>query len=160
MKIPMQAKGVSSRRFTAPGRSRGGPRAFDREVALDRALGLFWSRGFGGTSIADLTDALDINPPSLYAAFGSKEELFREALGLYVRAYGIPIERAIAEEKTALDVIVRTMLEAARLLPAVATPGGWLVSSGSWNCGRHHRPLADSVGAERRCFRTTLERWT
>ncbi len=134
MKIPMQAKGVSSRRITAPGRSRGRPRAFDREVALDRALGLFWTRGFEGTSISDLTDALDINPPSLYAAFGSKEELFREALGLYVRAYGIPIERAIAEEKTALDVIVRILLEAARLFPAGATPGGCLVSSGSLNC--------------------------
>ncbi len=157
MKIPMQAKGVSSRRITAPGRSRGRPRAFDREVALDRALGLFWTRGFEGTSISDLTDALDINPPSLYAAFGSKEELFREALGLYVRAYGIPIERAIAEEKTALDVIVRILLEAARLFPAGATPGGCLVSSGSLNCAPDHRSIADFVAADREWIVTALE---
>jgi AcrR family transcriptional regulator len=60
---------------------RGRPQAFDREAALDCALRLFWTQGFEGTSISDLTEALDINPPSLYAAFGSKEELFREALG-------------------------------------------------------------------------------
>jgi len=89
---------------TAPARRRGRPRAFDREAALDSALRLFWTRGFEGTSITDLTEALDINPPSLYAAFGSKDELFREALGLYGRAYGLPIEQALAEEKTALDL--------------------------------------------------------
>src|SRR5438552_15880282 len=127
MDVPMQPKVGATRRITAPGRSRGRPRAFDREAALDRALGLFWTQGFEGTSISDLTDALDINPPSLYAAFGSQEELFREALGLSVRAYAIPIERAIAEEKTALDVIVRILLEAALPFSPCATPGGCVV---------------------------------
>src|SRR5258708_33993834 len=140
MRLPMQAKGVSSRRITAPGRSRGRPRAFDREVALDRALRLFWTQGFEGTSISDLTDALDINPPSLYAAFGSKEELFREALGLYWRPYGLPVERAIAEEKTALDAVGRILREAARAFPAGATPVVCPVRSGTFSCTPHHRP--------------------
>lgn len=153
----MQAKGASSRRITAPRLSRGRPRAFDREVALDRALRLFWTQGFEGTSIADLTDALDINPPSLYAAFGSKEELFREALDLYLRAYGIPIERAIAEEKTALDAIVRILRDAARLFPAGATPGGCVVSSGTLNCAPDHRSIADVVAADRERLVTALE---
>src|SRR5260370_41390255 len=157
MKIPMQAKGVSSRRITAPGRSRGRPRAFDREVALDRALHLFWTRGFDGTSISDLTDALEINPPSLYAAFGSKEELFREALGLYVRAYGIPVERAIAEEKTALDAVGRILREAARLFPAGATPGGCPVSSGTFTCAPDHRSIADVLAATRELMVTALQ---
>src|SRR5438477_12882473 len=105
MDVPMQPKVGATRRITAPGRSRGRPRAFDRDVALDRALGLFWTQGFEGTSIADLTEALDIYPPSLYTAFGSKEELFREALGLYIRAYGLPLENALSEEATTLDAV-------------------------------------------------------
>jgi hypothetical protein len=85
------------------------------------------------------------------------EELFREALGLYVRAYGIPIERAIAEEKTALDAIVHILLEAARLFPAGATPGGYLVSSGTLNCAPDHRSIADFVAADRERMVAALE---
>lgn len=62
---------------------RGRPRAFDRAGALDRATRLFWERGYAATSIADLTDAMEIGAPSLYAAFGSKEALYAEALGHY-----------------------------------------------------------------------------
>jgi len=64
-------------------RARGRPRAFDREAALARATRLFWEKGYAATSIADLTEAMEIGAPSLYAAFGSKEELYVEALGHY-----------------------------------------------------------------------------
>lgn len=61
-------------------RKRGRPRVLNREIGLDVAANLFWERGYEGTSIADLTAAMGITPPSLYATFGSKEELFRMAL--------------------------------------------------------------------------------
>jgi AcrR family transcriptional regulator len=64
-------------------RPRGRPRGFDREQALDRAMDVFWSKGFEGASLSDLTKAMDINPPSLYAAFGDKEGLFIEAVRRY-----------------------------------------------------------------------------
>jgi AcrR family transcriptional regulator len=64
-------------------RGRGRPRAFDRAAALGQATRLFWERGFEATSIADLTQAMGIGAPSLYAAFGSKEALYVEALGHY-----------------------------------------------------------------------------
>lgn len=64
-------------------RPRGRPRAFDREAALARATRLFWEKGYAATSIADLTEAMEIGAPSLYAAFGSKEALYVEALGHY-----------------------------------------------------------------------------
>jgi AcrR family transcriptional regulator len=65
-------------------RRRGRPRAFDRDEALAKAVRLFWTRGFEATSIADLTAELGIGSPSLYAAFGSKEALYAEALQRYV----------------------------------------------------------------------------
>lgn len=69
-------------------RARGRPRAFDREAALTQAMRLFWQKGFEATSVADLTAAMGIASPSLYAAFGSKEALYAEALDHYCTTYG------------------------------------------------------------------------
>jgi AcrR family transcriptional regulator len=63
----------------------GRPREFDLDQALDQALNVFWRNGYEGASIADLTEAMGISPPSLYAAFGNKEGLFRKALDRYVQ---------------------------------------------------------------------------
>lgn len=70
------------------GPSRGRPRSFDRDQALDQAMKVFWVKGFAGSSLSDLTSAMNIASPSLYAAFGSKEGLFQEALDHYERTYG------------------------------------------------------------------------
>jgi AcrR family transcriptional regulator len=67
---------------------RGRPRSFDREAALAAAMEVFRSKGFEGTSISDLTDVMGINPPSLYAAFGDKENLFLEAIERYSKDNG------------------------------------------------------------------------
>lgn len=62
---------------------RGRPRTFDRDAALKRAMEVFWAKGYAGASLNDLKSAMGINAPSLYAAFGSKEQLFEEAVDLY-----------------------------------------------------------------------------
>jgi AcrR family transcriptional regulator len=83
----------------------GRPRAFDMDQALDRALDVFWRKGYEGATLCDLTAAMGINPPSLYAAFGNKEGLFRKALDRYgeirtaywAKALEAPTARGVAE---------------------------------------------------------------
>ena len=72
----------------------GRPRAFDMDQALDRALDVFWRKGYEGASICDLTAAMGINPPSLYAAFGNKEGLFRQALDRYAAMHDVFLARS------------------------------------------------------------------
>jgi AcrR family transcriptional regulator len=84
----------------------GRPREFDRDEALDKAMRLFWERGYEGTSVGDLVERLGIGKPSLYAAFGSKEELFYEALDRYIRDYGPPPLRS-ATARAAIEELLR-----------------------------------------------------
>lgn len=94
--------------------TRGRPRSFDRDLALRRAMVVFWERGYEGTSISDLTAAMGINSPSLYAAFGCKEQLFREAVELYEATEGGAPLRAMAEQPTArasFEAMLRSNVE-------------------------------------------------
>lgn len=84
---------------------RGRPRGFDRDLALRRAMEVFWEHGYDGASMADLTAAMGINSPSLYAAFGDKQTLFRAAIDLYGRTDGSLTDRALREQPTAYAAI-------------------------------------------------------
>src|SRR6202451_4040367 len=82
----------------------GRPRAFDTEEALDRAMQVFWRKGYLGTSLSDLTDAMGINRPSLYAACGNKQSLFRKALEHYAKGPSSYLSQAL-QEPTARAVV-------------------------------------------------------
>ncbi len=75
--------------------TRGRPRSFDRDAALRRAIEVFWAKGYEGAQLVDLTAAMGINPPSFYAAFSSKEALFREALDRYLATDGAASMQAL-----------------------------------------------------------------
>src|ERR1700733_11591921 len=96
----------------SPRRDRGRPREFDRSRALDKAMRLFWSRGYDAVSMADLRAELGVTQASLYAAFGSKEQLFQEAVELYRQTAGFSTTAALAAEGSAREAI-RAMLQAA-----------------------------------------------
>lgn len=110
--------------------SRGRPRSFDRDAALDKAIRLFWRKGYEATSTRDLTEELGIGAPSLYAAFGDKQQLFTEAIQCFGKRYGDFAARAFAES-TARNVAQRLLREAAvEYTRAGQPPGCMVINSG------------------------------
>ncbi|MFJ9130331.1 TetR/AcrR family transcriptional regulator [Streptomyces sp. NPDC102340] len=107
--------------------NRGRPRGFDRDRALEQALRVFWEHGYQGASMAALTSAMGIKSPSLYAAYGSKEELFREALALYAATEGSYTRRALDEQPTARASVEAALRDNAAAYTDPATPRGCLV---------------------------------
>jgi AcrR family transcriptional regulator len=107
--------------------ARGRPRSFDRHSALARAMEVFWAKGYDGASMADLTLAMGIASPSLYAAFGSKEELFRQALELYNTSEGSEIWGVVATAATAFQAVEGFLMQSARVLTRSDKPQGCLV---------------------------------
>ena len=121
----------------------GRPREFDPDQALDIALQVFWRRGYEGASMADLTEAMGITKPSLYAAFGNKEELFRKALDRYADGPGGYVQVALAKP-TALEVVEHLLFKAADAVTDPDHPPGCLAVQGALSCGE----AAESIKQE------------
>ena len=131
-------------------RGRGRPRAFDRESALDQAMRLFWNRGFEGTSMADLTEAMAMSPSSLYAAFGDKEALYKAAVDQYLQGPGSYMGRALAREGPARPVFARMLAEAAAELSDISQPAGCMVALGATHCAPQSQGVQDFLRERRR----------
>ncbi|MCT4355353.1 TetR/AcrR family transcriptional regulator [Streptomyces sp. Je 1-79] len=113
---------------------RGRPRSFDRLTALEQATMAFWEHGYETTSVSDLTRAMGISAPSLYAAFGDKKALFEEVVQAYAVSYGAYGGRAFEEEPTARGAFGRMLTEAADVFTDPAHPRGCLMISAAINC--------------------------
>ncbi|MBB3729933.1 TetR/AcrR family transcriptional regulator [Nonomuraea dietziae] len=141
----------------------GRPRSFDADAALDRALEVFWRQGYEGTSLSDLTEAMGINRPSLYAAFGNKEELFGRVLDRYLEGPGAFAADAL-EAPTSREVVERLVLGAVELTTGDHTPRGCLSVKSVHACGPDSAPVRqDAVGrrkAGEAALRRRLERAT
>src|SRR5213080_2599662 len=107
----------------------GRPREFDPDEALDRALEVFWGQGYEGTTLPELTAAMGINRPSLYAAFGNKEQLFRKALDRY-GAGPVAFVAAALQEPTARGVAEAMFRGGLRLMSDKGKPRGCMVVHG------------------------------
>jgi AcrR family transcriptional regulator len=114
--------------------SPGRPRSFDKQKALDAALRVFWRKGYEGASMADLTSAMGIEKPSLYAAFGDKEQLFRQVLDRYQKGPANLVLAAL-QEPTARRVIERLLRESADAGSDPKLPRGCLYVQGALACG-------------------------
>lgn len=106
----------------------GRPRTFDRDAALVAAMRLFWRNGYEATSISELTAAMGVAPPSLYAAFGDKRKLFDEAADLYQNDPGSFSVLAL-EEPTARAAIARLLHDAALEYTKPRQPRGCMILS-------------------------------
>lgn len=126
----------------------GRPRAFDKEQALDHALQVFLRKGYEGASLADLTEAMGIKPPSLYAAFGNKEGLFRLALDRYTESSGAMAENAMAAPtaRESTELLMRGTIDSQtrRGMP------GCLLVHGALACAESSDPIKRELIGRRR----------
>jgi AcrR family transcriptional regulator len=113
----------------------GRPRAFDTDQALDAALKVFWERGYEGTSLSDLTAAMGINKPSLYAAFGDKAELFRKVVDRYLTAQTSLWEHIFCES-SARVAMERLFNATADSLTSGQNPRGCLLVQSALTCSQ------------------------
>lgn len=133
----------------------GRPRNFCPDQALNRALEVFWRKGYEGASIADLTEAMGINKPSLYAAFGNKEDLFRKALERYTQEKIAYFTEAVAAP-TARGVAERLLFGAVDMLTDPAHPVGCLVTKGAMTCGDEAPSVREKIDHIRIDYETRM----
>lgn len=134
-----------------PRRKTGRPLSFDRDTALSQAMLTFWQHGFESTSIADLTVAMGISPPSLYAAFGDKKRLFREAVSLYLSFE--PPERLIGAAPSAREAARRLLQASAEGVTGDNRPSGCLLATSALSCST----AAADIQAELAALRHGIE---
>lgn len=108
-------------------RSKGRPKGFDQEKALCAALRLFWEKGYEPTSVAELCEAMEINPPSLYCCFGNKASLFLEAVRYYEKIYWQEPSARFMAEPDIYKAVDDFFNESARILLSPGTPCGCMV---------------------------------
>jgi AcrR family transcriptional regulator len=126
-----------------PSRSRGRPRSFDVETALDKATRLFAEYGYDGTSLGQLTEALAIPPPSLYAAFGSKEDLYRSCLDRYRSHFAAPVVDALTSQSTAKASIEAMLMQSVKTFHEPDNVKGCMITLAALGIGINHQSLRD-----------------
>ena len=137
--------------------SRGRPRSFDKEQALDAALRVFWERGYEGASLTDLTDAMGINRPSLYAAFGDKESLFRQVLERYEQGPVAYVAEAL-NEPTARGALERMLKGTVAALTRPQSPHGCLYVQGALACGDESSAMRKELATRRSAGEVALRK--
>lgn len=139
-------------------KSRGGrPWSFDRDEAIEKAMRLFWRSGYEGVSIGDLTREVGVAPPSLYAAFGSKAGLYKEALDRYEHKFGSLDLTAVEKAATLTEAVRALLVGAVRAVTSPDRESGCMISSGTVACHPDHEPIARDAAARREAMRARIE---
>ncbi|QWF72378.1 TetR/AcrR family transcriptional regulator [Methylomonas paludis] len=136
---------------------RGRPRAFNQDHALEQAVRVFWKYGYEGASLGALTEAMGINKPSMYAVFGTKEELFRKAVQKYLTGHVAFVPEALNEPL--LHVALRKLLtQSIAFLTDKSHPLGCLIMQGALNCGQGHESIQQQLIAQRQGYENLLRK--
>lgn len=137
----------------------GRPREFDRDEAVRRAMKLFWAKGYEATSLTELQDVMGgITAPSFYAAFGSKEALFREAVELYKDVEGAAIARALEEGLTARAAVEAMLRRSVASICSNDNPRGCLIVLGGVNCSSGNKGIEEFLREQRALREQALRR--
>jgi len=136
---------------------RGRPRSFDREAALERAMLLFWEHGYEATSLSQLTAAMGISPPSLYAAFGDKQALFLQAVDRYVARGGAGTQSFMGDAKTAREAVAHFLEASAQRLTNPHFPRGCMVVLAAASCSEEAAPVQHKLAACRAAWEKALK---
>lgn len=135
----------------------GRPREFDRDKAVDSAMRLFWTQGYEPTSLTQLKSCMgNISPASFYAAFGSKESLFREVVQRYLETYGQVTASLWDENLPPRDAIELAMRRSAHMQAGMSHPAGCLIVSGASNCSPANEPMQILLATERQRTRSGI----
>lgn len=126
----------------------GRPREFDADKALDGAMRVFWQRGYEGATLPELTAAMGINRPSMYAAFGNKAQLFEKCLDRYVTGPGSYVAAALAQP-TARSAVEALLAGTISFLTDRRFPSGCLMIRGGLACGVAAEPVRLQLVARR-----------
>ena len=142
----------------APPKTRGRPRAFDRKAALDAAMTVFWEKGFEGATISDLTTAMGVNPPSLYAAFGDKEDLFLATVQQYAESHSGQLCPSHATAREAVEAYLRFKAD---MLAGAGHPRGCMLMVAFFTAAnaspKLHRFLTQKRTEARACLKERIK---
>lgn len=138
-------------------KSRGRPKKFDFEEASERALELFWTQGFEGTSLSNLSEALSMNRPSIYASFGNKDALFKLTLKRYLSNQLQFVDTAIAKPtlNEVVDLLFKSEIE---LLTKHETPRGCLLVQAAAACSKESESIKELLSSQRKAIEAKLRK--
>ncbi|EBD3808092.1 TetR family copper-responsive transcriptional repressor ComR [Salmonella enterica] len=138
-------------------KSRGRPKVFDREAALDKAMTLFWQHGYEATSLADLVEATGAKAPTLYAEFTNKEGLFRAVLDRYITRFASKHEAQLfCEEKSVESALEDYFTEIVACFTSTDTPAGCFMINTSATLAASSRDIARTVKSRHAMQEQTL----
>ena len=140
---------------TKPSRRIGRPLSFDRDAALHQAMLLFWRHGYEGTSLSDLTAAMGVTSPSIYAAFGDKRRLFLEAVDRYLTG-PVTAKSIIADAATARDAAAGLLHASVAGFTGADTPPGCLLASATISCSAAAMDVQKALAARRQGIEADL----
>lgn len=137
----------------------GRPREFDYDQALEQAMRVFWSKGYEGTSMPDLTEAMGMNRPSIYASFGNKEELFRKALERYSQNAQAFFREAL-DKPTIHESVSAFLCGAATSFACPESPRGCMAVQGALACSEEAETVRlEALGRREDVVKVLLERF-
>jgi TetR/AcrR family transcriptional regulator, copper-responsive repressor len=141
---------VAMKKVVSLAKPRGRPPAFDKAKALDAAMREFWTKGYEGTSLADLQGAMGMNPPSIYNAFGDKKALFEQSVDAYRKGPGCFAQKALEEEAEPRAAIKRLLMDAAATFTSKKYPAGCMIVLSALNCSDDDADVRDGLSRRRR----------